>query len=74
MRMMYGVIAQELKSAQLENAHPTDYLNFYCLGKREGHHKEESSSEARVIVLHFFICCFHRYLFYSISVLLLLLD
>uniref|UniRef100_M4D212 Phospholipase D n=1 Tax=Brassica campestris TaxID=3711 RepID=M4D212_BRACM len=34
MQMMYDVIARELKSHQ-SNAHPLDYLNFYCLGKRE---------------------------------------
>ncbi|XP_076936541.1 phospholipase D delta-like [Bidens hawaiensis] len=35
MQMMYEVIARELKSSNLENAHPQDYLNFYCLGNRE---------------------------------------
>ncbi|KAL3505442.1 hypothetical protein ACH5RR_035283 [Cinchona calisaya] len=35
MQMMYDIIAKELKSSQLKNAHPTDYLNFYCLGNRE---------------------------------------
>ncbi|XP_020080873.1 phospholipase D delta-like [Ananas comosus] len=35
MQMMYEVIGQELKSMKLENAHPQDYLNFYCLGNRE---------------------------------------
>ncbi|KAJ9540895.1 hypothetical protein OSB04_027401 [Centaurea solstitialis] len=34
MEMMYGFVAQAIKSMQL-NAHPQDYLNFYCLGKRE---------------------------------------
>ena len=33
--MMYGIIAQELKSMRIENSHPQDYLNFYCLGNRE---------------------------------------
>lgn len=35
MQMMYEVVARELKSMQLENYHPWDYLNFYCLGNRE---------------------------------------
>lgn len=35
MQMMYRFIANELKSAQLSDSHPLDYLNFYCLGKRE---------------------------------------
>lgn len=35
MQMMYEIIAKEIKSAKLKNAHPTDYLNFYCLGNRE---------------------------------------
>lgn len=35
MQMMYEIIAQELKSTHLENSHPQDYLNFYCLGNRE---------------------------------------
>lgn len=33
--MMYEIIAQELNSMQMENSHPQDYLNFYCLGNRE---------------------------------------
>ncbi|KAA3461103.1 phospholipase D delta-like [Gossypium australe] len=35
MQMMYDVVAQELKSMQIKDSHPRDYLNFYCLGKRE---------------------------------------
>ncbi|KAJ0967898.1 hypothetical protein J5N97_024815 [Dioscorea zingiberensis] len=34
-RMMYGIIGQELKSRKLKDAHPHDYLNFYCLVNRE---------------------------------------
>ncbi|CAN4083496.1 unnamed protein product [Withania somnifera] len=34
-QMMYQVIATELKSMQLVDSHPQDYLNFYCLGNRE---------------------------------------
>ncbi|KZV20639.1 phospholipase D delta-like [Dorcoceras hygrometricum] len=34
MEMMYKVIAPEIQSMQLD-AHPEDYLNFYCLGNRE---------------------------------------
>ncbi|XP_022739895.1 phospholipase D delta isoform X2 [Durio zibethinus] len=32
MLMMYDVVAQELKSNQIKDSHPQDYLNFYCLG------------------------------------------
>ncbi|KAI5402755.1 hypothetical protein KIW84_050382 [Lathyrus oleraceus] len=35
MQMMYGIIARELKYTNLNNSHPQDYLNFYCLGNRE---------------------------------------
>ncbi|XP_021737109.1 phospholipase D delta-like [Chenopodium quinoa] len=35
MQMMYSIIAQEIKAMNLEDAHPQDYLNFYCLGNRE---------------------------------------
>ncbi|KAF0910719.1 hypothetical protein E2562_004710 [Oryza meyeriana var. granulata] len=42
MEMMYGIIAQELKAMNIENAHPQDYLNFYCLGNRE----ESSSNDS----------------------------
>ncbi|KAH0456426.1 hypothetical protein IEQ34_014333 [Dendrobium chrysotoxum] len=35
MKMMYNIVGQELKFMKLEKAHPQDYLNFYCLGKRE---------------------------------------
>ena len=33
--MMYNVVAKELKSMQLSDVRPQDYLNFYCLGNRE---------------------------------------
>ena len=35
MQMMYDIIAHELKCKQLTDVTPEDYLNFYCLGKRE---------------------------------------
>lgn len=40
MQMMYDIIAQEIKAAEID-AHPTGYLNFYCLGNREEHDEEE---------------------------------
>ncbi|KAH1224072.1 Phospholipase D delta [Glycine soja] len=43
MQMMYDVVARELKSMQLTDVHPQEYLNFYCLGNRE-HFNEDSSS------------------------------
>ncbi|XP_051139132.1 phospholipase D delta-like [Andrographis paniculata] len=54
MQMMYDVIAREIKSAGLENVHPTDYLNFYCLGNREECHepsapKEQSAGSANQV-------------------------
>ncbi|KAL0323225.1 UNVERIFIED_CONTAM: Phospholipase D delta [Sesamum angustifolium] len=47
MQMMYDIIAREIKSSQLENAHPTDYLNFYCLGNREECNEEESKANGQ---------------------------
>ncbi|KAK8692036.1 hypothetical protein V6N13_075521 [Hibiscus sabdariffa] len=35
LKMMYGIIGAELKSMRMEDSHPQDYLNFYCLGKKE---------------------------------------
>ncbi|XP_031400388.1 phospholipase D delta isoform X1 [Punica granatum] len=35
MQMMYGVVAEELKRSEHQDLHPQDFLNFYCLGKRE---------------------------------------
>uniref|UniRef100_I1PH77 Phospholipase D n=1 Tax=Oryza glaberrima TaxID=4538 RepID=I1PH77_ORYGL len=35
MSMMYKIIADALRMQGLVEAHPQDYLNFYCLGKRE---------------------------------------
>ena len=46
MQMMYELIAKEIKSANLENAHPTDYLNFYCLGNREEYQKKSSNGSS----------------------------
>ncbi|XP_031265508.1 phospholipase D delta-like [Pistacia vera] len=46
-QMMYGIIAKELKSMDMVDAHPQDYLNFYCLGNREEIPKEGSDSSNR---------------------------
>lgn len=35
MSMMYKIIADALRKEGLDDARPQDYLNFYCLGKRE---------------------------------------
>ncbi|GJN40595.1 hypothetical protein PR202_gb29833 [Eleusine coracana subsp. coracana] len=35
MEMMYRIIAEELKTMNIEDVHPQDYLNFFCLGNRE---------------------------------------
>ncbi|KAJ0770890.1 putative phospholipase D [Helianthus annuus] len=45
MEMMYGVVTKAIKSMKL-NAHPQDYLNFYCLGKREDMPFESNQSFA----------------------------
>ncbi|KAL4582777.1 hypothetical protein LXL04_007336 [Taraxacum kok-saghyz] len=34
MQTMYSLVAREIKAMQLD-AHPEDYLNFFCLGNRE---------------------------------------
>ncbi|KAG1361014.1 Phospholipase D delta [Cocos nucifera] len=44
-RMMYEIIGRELKSMNVENAHPQDYLNFYCLGNREESPKDDLPSD-----------------------------
>ncbi|KAK7310995.1 hypothetical protein RJT34_08831 [Clitoria ternatea] len=44
MKMMYEIIARELKAMHLDDSHPQDYLNFYCLGNREKLPTEVSSS------------------------------
>ncbi|KAJ6336369.1 hypothetical protein OIU78_012882 [Salix suchowensis] len=48
MQMMYEVISNELKSMNLENSHPQDYLNFYCLGNREEVPGSNSSGDQTV--------------------------
>ncbi|KAK7318749.1 hypothetical protein RJT34_03456 [Clitoria ternatea] len=54
MSMMYKIIADALKKAGLSDQyHPQDYLNFYCLGKRENQYPESpinQSSENRALV------------------------
>jgi phospholipase D1/2 len=52
MQMMYKVIAKELKSMNLENSHPQDYLNFYCLGNREQVPGSDKSCDQTVTVLN----------------------
>ncbi|XP_057977109.1 phospholipase D delta-like isoform X1 [Malania oleifera] len=44
MAMMYHIIGEALENAGLSKEfHPQDYLNFYCLGKREASSPENSS-------------------------------
>ena len=55
MEMMYGIVARELKTLQLTDFHPQDYLNFYCLGKREELPEEllkEMNQSNKVAFLH----------------------
>ncbi|KAK1362266.1 Phospholipase D [Heracleum sosnowskyi] len=47
MKMMYELIAQELHYANVENSHPQDYLNFYCLGNRENNNNNEPDAVAQ---------------------------
>ncbi|KAI5581971.1 hypothetical protein BDE02_07G053800 [Populus trichocarpa] len=49
MQAMYEKIAQELKSMDLVDSHPQDYLNFYCIGKREEIPQELSSDNGGLI-------------------------
>uniref|UniRef100_A0A5B6Z9E0 Phospholipase D n=1 Tax=Davidia involucrata TaxID=16924 RepID=A0A5B6Z9E0_DAVIN len=57
MAMMYKIVAQALEKAGLSEVHhPQDYLNFYCLGKREASSLESTAqtnqpSENRALVL-----------------------
>lgn len=64
MQMMYAIIAQELQSMQLEDAHPQDYLNFYCLGNREEPPKEVSSSNTQASDGVSTSKKFHRFMIY----------
>ncbi|GKU89251.1 hypothetical protein SLEP1_g3415 [Rubroshorea leprosula] len=41
MQMMYTIIAKELREMNRLDSHPLDFLNFYCLGKRESIHEEK---------------------------------
>ncbi|WCJ44295.1 phospholipase D delta [Euphorbia peplus] len=47
-RMMYDLIAKELKSMNMEDSHPQDYLNFYCLGNREEIPEVKSASNDKI--------------------------
>ncbi|KAE8010687.1 hypothetical protein FH972_007033 [Carpinus fangiana] len=43
MQMMYDIVAKELKALHPVDSHPQEYLNFYCLGKREDYSEESYS-------------------------------
>lgn len=54
MQTMYQFIAKEIKSANLVDSHPLDYLNFYCLGNREpitGAAAQVSGDAEKVVIL-----------------------
>ena len=46
MQMMYDIVAREIKSKNLADTHPRDYLNFYCLGNREENPHLSTNGEA----------------------------
>lgn len=49
MQMMYDIVAKALKSMQISDSKPQDYLNFYCLGNREKYDGKDLSAEAAVV-------------------------
>lgn len=54
MKMMYLKIADALNELGLSDcSHPQDYLNFYCLGKRESYLEKSSthSSNGSFVVI-----------------------
>lgn len=62
MKMMYKIIAGALEEVGSDR-HPRDYLNFYCLGKREAcpekttstaNHRSETGSSVCFFFLSFF--------------------
>lgn len=50
MQMMYDTVAKALKSMQISDSKPQDYLNFYCLGNREKYEGKDLSAEAAVVI------------------------
>ena len=67
MQMMYDIVARELKALQLQDSHPQDFLNFYCLGKREKVPEETSNNNEAMVLFqndHLLYCSdFMIYLF-----------
>ncbi|CAN0847876.1 Phospholipase D delta [Linum grandiflorum] len=62
MQMMYKLIAEELKSMKMEDAHPQDYLNFFCLGNREKLPKDKLPNKAsNVAEVDFKISSCHKH-------------
>ncbi|XP_024032885.1 phospholipase D delta [Morus notabilis] len=49
MQTMYDIVAGELKSMQLADSTPQDYLNFYCLGNREQNFDKNSNADAAMV-------------------------
>ncbi|KAJ7953180.1 Phospholipase D [Quillaja saponaria] len=49
MQMMYDIVGWELKTMQLADLHPQDYLNFFCLGNREETSEETLSSNGNKV-------------------------
>lgn len=51
MQAMYDIVAKALKSVQLQDSHPQDYLNFYCLGNREKLSEETSNDNGASVII-----------------------
>lgn len=52
MQMMYNVVTGALKEMQVD-AHPLDYLNFYCLGNREDIPNDASNTNGDTVCIPF---------------------
>lgn len=52
MQMMYDIVASELKSSEQPDLTPLDYLNFYCLGKREEIPENGPTTDAATVTFH----------------------
>jgi hypothetical protein len=77
MEMMYGIIADELRAMNIEDAHPQDYLNFFCLGNREepvsngSLESDKSTDKSAAVILHFFLSFpLKKYSVSSLSILI----
>lgn len=67
MQMMYDIVASELKSSGQPDLHPQDFLNFYCLGKREEIPENGPTTDDPTVISQNRYLCLRKFMWFNVE-------